>query len=139
MDGKKFVVGTVTGGVAYFFVGFVAYAIILDGFFEANLGPATGVYKTEMQFWPIILGDLAHAALLTYIFQNWAKIGSAMDGLKAGALVGFLMTLGHDLIQYDTTNIMNFNGYLVDIIAYTIISGVAGAVIALVAGAKDTD
>lgn len=77
MDGKRFIVGTATGGIVYFFLGFVFYAIIFEDFFMSNMGSATGVPKGEdMQYWPLVLGNMSWAALLTYVIQRWAKVGS---------------------------------------------------------------
>ena len=42
---KKMIMGTVAGAVAFFLLGFLLYAVILGGFYEANLGSATGVMR----------------------------------------------------------------------------------------------
>ena len=132
MNTKQFAIGTLTGGVAYFFLGFLVYAVILAGFFEANMGSATGVMKTDMQWWPLILGNLASGALLTLIFLKWANISTFSSGAIAGATIGFLVASGYDLIMYDTSNIMNLTGTLVDIAVYTLMSALAGGLIGLV-------
>lgn len=132
MNPKQFALGTLTGGVAYFFLGFLVYAVILAGFFEANMGTATGVMKTDMQWWPLILGNLASGALLTLVFLKWANISTFSSGASAGAIIGFLVASGYDLIMYDTSNIMNLTGTLVDIVVYTLISALVGGLIGLV-------
>lgn len=132
MNAKQFAIGTITGGVAFFFLGFLAYAVLLEGFFEANAGTASGVMKTEMAWWPLILGNLSHAALLTYIFQKWAGIRSFSGGLKGGALIGFMVAAGFDLTMYDTSNLMNLTGTLGDIVVWTCISAIAGGLIGTV-------
>ena len=135
MDTKKFLIGTLVGGVAYFLLGFIVYAILLEGFFAAHAGTATGVLKTaEMQFWPLFLGNVGHAALLSYIFVKWANVKTFSAGLSAGAVVGFLMTLGHNLVQYDTTNITDITGTLADVIVYTAMTAAVGGIIGLVLG-----
>jgi len=132
---KKMLIGTIVGGIAYFFLGYVAYAVLLDNFFMANAGSATGVYKTDdMQFWPLFLGNLSQAALLTYIFTVWAGINSLGEGLKAGAIIGFLMTAGFDMISYDTTYLATMTSTIADIAVYTFISAIVGGVIGAVTG-----
>lgn len=135
MDTKKFLIGTLVGGVAYFLLGFIVYAILLEDFFSAHAGTATGVMKTtEMQFWPLFLGNVGHAALLSYIFVKWANVKTFSTGLSAGAIVGFLMTLGRNLVEYDTTNITDITGALADVIVYTAMTAVVGGIIGLVLG-----
>ena len=134
MNTKKFVLGTVAGGVVYFLLGFVVYAILLESFFASHAGSATGVTKADMQFWPLILGNLAQAALLSYIFLQWANIKTFGAGLTAGATIGFLMTLGFDMIMYDTSNVMDLTGSIVDTLVYTIITALVGGVVGVVLG-----
>ncbi|MDH3710602.1 MAG: hypothetical protein OER04_11970 [Cyclobacteriaceae bacterium] len=134
MDTKKFVMGTVVGGIVYFLLGFVFYGVLFEGFFTANAGSATGVMNTEMAWWPLILGNLALAALITYIFLNWAGITTFAGGLKGGALIGFLMAVSFDMIMLDTTNIMTLNAALVDILIATIMGAIAGGIIGAVLG-----
>lgn len=134
MDTKKFIMGTLVGGIVYFILGFVFYAVLFQGFFEANSGSATGVMKTDMAWWPLILGNLASAALITYIFLKWAEIKTFAGGLKGGAVIGFLLAVSFDMIMYDTTNIMTLNAALMDIVIATVMAAVVGGVIGAVLG-----
>ena len=135
MDAKKFLIGTITGGIVYFLLGFIVYALLLDSFFEAHSGTAKGVEKTtEMEYWPLFAGDLAQAALLSYIFMKWANIKTFSAGLSAGFVIGFLMTLGHQLIQYDTTNIMDLTSTIAEVTIYTVMTAVVGGVVGAVIG-----
>lgn len=134
MNTSKFLVGTLVGGVVFFLLGFIVYALLLESFFAAHAGSATGVTKTEMQFWPLILGNLAHAALLSYIFLKWANIKTFGAGFSAGLTIGFLIALGFDMIMYDTSNIMDLTGTVTDVIVYSLLSAIAGGVIGLVLG-----
>jgi hypothetical protein len=134
MDNKKFLLGTLIGGILLFFLGFVIYAILFENFFAAHAGIATNVMKTEMQFWPIALGNFSMAALLSYVFLKWAKVSSFTDGLKAASLIGLLTILNFDLIMYDTTNFMDLTGTLVDVVLFTVMTGLAGGVIGAVIG-----
>lgn len=135
MSTSKFLVGTLVGGIVYFILGFLVYAIILEGFFAAHAGTATGVMKTdEMQYWPLVLGNFGHAALLSFVFLKWANIKTFGAGLGAGFILGFLMAFGFDLVMYDTSNIMDLTAAIVDPIAYAVISGIVGGVIGGVVG-----
>ena len=134
METSKFIKGTIAGGVTYFFLGFLIYAILLESFFLNNAGSAIGVAKTEMEWWPLVLGNLSLAALFSYIFLKWANISSFGTGLKAAGMLGFMIALSFDMIMYDTSNIMNLTAAFVDVIAFTIMSAIGGGVIGAVLG-----
>ena len=134
MNNSKFVVATLAGGVAFFILGFLVYAIALEGFYSAHAGSATGVAKTEMQFWPLILGNLSHAALLAYVFLKWASIKTFGAGFAAGLTIGFFVSLGYNMISYDTTNLLDLTGNIVDVIVYTTMTGIVGGIVGWVIG-----
>ncbi len=134
MDTKKFALGTLAGGVAYFFLGFLIYAILMEDFFAAHTVKGIMKSETEMKYYPMVLGNLSHAALLSFVFLKWANIKSFGEGLLAGAIIGFFMAAGFDLITYDTAKIMSFIGASVDIIVYTIMTGLVGGVVGAVLG-----
>lgn len=134
MNAKRFAIGTLVGGVALFLLGFLLYGILLAKFFEANTGSATGVSKEAMEMWALALGNLAYAALLVYVFENWASISSFAGGLRAGLIIGLLVSLSYDLIMYGTTNIMNLTGVAGDVVVYAIMTGLAGGIIGWVLG-----
>lgn len=137
MDTKKFIIGTLVGGVAFFLLGFVVYAVLLEGFFTANAGSATGVNRTDdMVWWALILGNLSAAALLTYIFLKWAHISTFSSGLRAGAVIGFFINVSWDFVMYGTSNLMNLSATLVDILAWTVVIAIVGGIIGAVLHAK---
>jgi hypothetical protein len=132
MNTKSFLTGTFVGGITLFILGFLFYVVIFSSFMESQMGTATGVQKETMEWWPLILGNLAGAALLTYIFLKWAGISTFLTGLKAGALLGFLIALSWDMIMYDTSNLMTLAGAFADVLIYSLMYGIAGGVIGLV-------
>ena len=138
MDTKKFLTGTLVGGIAYFILGYLFYGLLLMGFFESNAGSATGVNRQmdEIVWWALILGNFAFAALLSYIFLKWAHISTFKRGLRGGAIIGFFIAASFDLIWYGTSNMMNLNAALVDIIVGTVISAIVGGVVGAVIHAK---
>lgn len=136
MNIKHFSIATLIGAVILFLLGFLFYAILLGSFFEANAGEAGNIMKEDgSMIMPLLfLGNIATAALLTYIYLQWASISTFGTGFKAGLIIGFLMVAGYDLVQYSTSTIMSFTGTLVDIVVYTIMLGITGGVIGLVLG-----
>ena len=134
MNTKSFITGTVTGAVGFFLVGFLFYGFILVDFFEANAGSATGVMKDQPNMALLFLGELAWGALFTYIYLQWANIRTFATGAKAGAILGFLLGLGFNLISVGTANVMNLTGALVDSVVQLVMGAVAGGLIGLVLG-----
>ncbi|HEX7014622.1 MAG TPA: hypothetical protein VF191_03870 [Cyclobacteriaceae bacterium] len=134
MNSSKFVIATLAGGITYFILGFLVYAVALEGFYSAHAGSATGVAKTDMQFWPLILGNLSYAALLAYIYLKWAGIKTFGAGFSAGATIGFLVGLGINMIAYDTSNIQDLTASIVDVFVWAIMTGIAGGIVGWVLG-----
>ncbi len=134
MDWKKFALGTLAGGVTFYLLGWLIYGIALEGFMETNAGSATGVTKEPVEMWAMILGCLIYAALLVYIFLQWANISTFPTGAKAGAIIGALTAAYSGFMSYSMNNLMTLTGTIVDIIAFVVLSAVIGGVVGLVLG-----
>lgn len=134
MNTSKFVIATLAGGAAFFILGFLVYAVALEAFFTEHAGSATNIMKTEMEWWPLVLGNLSQAALFTYIFMKWANVQTFTGGFSAALVIGFLYSLGYGLISYDTTNFQDLTATIVNTIAYTLMSGLVGGIVGLVLG-----
>lgn len=138
MDAKKRIMATLAGFVVYFMLGYLLYGVLLMDFYSANAGTATGVMRADddMQWWALIAGNVVQAYLLVYIFGNWANITTFGGGLKAGAIIGFIMALGFGLNMFGTTNISNLTSTLVDSIVMAVMMGFTGGVVGWVLGRK---
>ena len=136
MDTKKFLTGTLVGGIAYFFLGYLIYGMALEGFMASHAGTATGVAKSmdEMVWWALIVGNLSWAAMFSYIFLKWANIKSFGGGASAGAIIGLLMALGFDMVMFATSNVMDMTGMLGDVAAATVMNALAGGAIGAALG-----
>jgi hypothetical protein len=135
MNTKKFLIGGIVGGVVFFLLGYLIYGVLLQNFMKEHPGTATGFQKDmkEFQWWALVLGNLLSGFLLAYIFAK-ANIVSVANGLITGAIIGFLMSASHDSITYAVSNLMSKQGVVADVVGFTVLSAVAGAVIALVMG-----
>ena len=138
MTAKNRIMATLAGFVVYFMLGFLLYGVLLMDFYSANAGTATGVMRIDddMQWWALIAGNVMMSYLLVYIFGTWANITTFGGGLKAGAIIGLIMSLGFSLNMYGTTNISNLTSSLVDPIVITVMMGFTGGVIGWVLGRK---
>jgi len=134
MDTKRFVIGTLAGGITMYLVGYLIWALAFADFFAANAGSATGVARETGLVWAVVLGHLSLAALVTLAVGRRAGSSTIVDGFKIGAIVGFLVWFGVDFIDYGFTNISNLTATIADPLLEIVRTGIGGAVIAAVLG-----
>jgi len=134
VDIKRFIIGTVVGGITLYILGYVTWNMLFVEFFAANTGSATGVVKDPQVIWALALGTLCYAALLTLAIGTRADSATVVEGLKIGAIVGGLMWFGADLILYAVWNVSNLTAAIADSVLELIRAGISGAVIAAVLG-----
>lgn len=133
MDIKKLFVGGIAGGIAYFFLGWLIYGMLLMNFMASHQGIIGGIQRAEPDFLYLIIGNLALGFLITFIFIKGA-VNSLGSGLVTGGIVGLLMVIGYDCMIYGTTNIMSKTAMAVDVAAMTVMSAIVGAIVGMVLG-----
>jgi hypothetical protein len=129
---KRLLIGSIAGGVALYILGYVFWGTLFADFFAANAGSAEGVPRETEILWASGLGTLLYAVLVTMTIEARSGTTSVVDGLKAGAIVGFLVWGTADFIFYGNFNLSNLNATIADIALETVRAGVGGAVIAVV-------
>ena len=72
------------------------------------------------------------SALVTMTIEARSGATSVVDGLKAGAIVGFLVWGTADFIFYGNFNLSNLNATIADIVLEAVRGGIGGAVVAVV-------
>jgi len=131
----KIVRGTIFGGISYFLLGWVVYGILLMGFLSTNMNQCAA-RPDEMIWWAIILSNFTAALLLT-LFLKWFGAKGIIDGLKIGALFGFLYASAVALSSWSMTTMYNkFGALIVDVLASTVLFSVVGMIIVLTWGKK---
>ena len=137
MDTKKFLLGTVIGGLVLFFLGYLFYGLALASFFSQHVITSVSSMKamSDIIWWALILGNIAWAALLTYIFLKLGNIKSFGSGASTGAVIGFLMSLSIDLTRYATENTLDRRAWAADVIIGMVMCAIAGGIIGVVLGA----
>lgn len=130
MNTKTLIAGLL-GGIVYFFLGWLLYGMLLESTFESLKGSAQGVARSEeeMILWALVVGNLALGLVMAYILNNWARVSTVQTGAINAATVGFMLSLGLDLMWYSTSNLTTLSGVLLDVVVFTAMSAVAGAVI----------
>ena len=134
MDIKRFIIGTVVGAITLYALGYLIWELAFADFFAVNAGSATGVVKDPQVIWALALGTLSYAALLTLAIGTRAGSATIVEGLKIGAIVGFLMWFSVDFIHYGIGNVSNLTATIADSLLELIDAGISGAVIAAVLG-----
>ncbi len=130
----KILRGTIFGGIAYFFIGYLVWGFLLMDFYTANFNQCASRAEMGMIWWAIIVSNLTFAFLLTLILK-WSGAKSIADGLKTGAIFGFLFSLSLNLSLFSmTTMFNNFTAIIVDVIVNTLVMAVIGLVIVLLWG-----
>ncbi|MFV1988001.1 MAG: hypothetical protein ACC682_12030 [Gemmatimonadota bacterium] len=130
---KNFMIATLVGAVVLFIVGYLLYGLALAGFYETNVGSATGVMKETPEWLWLILSMVAYAAVLTLIL-GWAGAKDPAGGFRIAAIVGLLFSASVDFGQYSMMNLMNLTVMFVDPFVGAIHAGVGGAVIGMMLG-----
>ncbi|HXB30644.1 MAG TPA: hypothetical protein VNW49_12540 [Puia sp.] len=136
MNSKKFLVGTVVGGIVLFVLGYLFYGMLLLNFFTQHSHAPAGAEKamSELVWWALILGNLGTGALLTYVLLKLGNVNSFGSGAGIGAAVGFFGALGNDLVRYATENASDITGVLTDVVVFTVMCAIASGVIVAVSG-----
>ena len=132
MNMKRLLIGSIAGGVVMYIVGYVFWGMIFADFFADNAGSAEGVPRETVIIWAAALGTLFYAALVTMTIEARSGATSVVDGLKAGAIVGFLVWGTADFIFYGHFNLSNLNATIADIVREAVRGGIGGAVVAVV-------
>jgi hypothetical protein len=136
MNSQKFLIGTLVGGIVFFLLGYLFYGMALANFFtEHSLAPA-GSMKTmgEFAWWALILGNLANAALLAYVFQKIGNINSFGSAARTAAAIGFFIGLSSSLIRFAVANSSDLTGTLTNVVVTTVMFAIAGGIIGVVLG-----
>ena len=88
----------------------------------------------------IFLSNFVWSLFLAIVFTQWAGISSFLQGMKAGALIGFLTTLAFDLYFLAFMNLYSNTLMAVDVVVGAIFLGIVGGVVGWMLGmGKKTD
>ena len=134
METRRFVTGTLVGGITLFALGYLIFDLAFADFYAANAGSATGVARDAQLVWAVALGSLSYAALMTLAIGSRAGSATIGGGVQIGAVVGFLLWVTADFILYGITNMTNLTRTVVDPLLELVRGGIVGGVTALVLG-----
>jgi hypothetical protein len=137
METKRFLIGTVVGGIVIFMAGFLLFAVPpFNGLYQYAMtaGTATGVVRESPQVWAILAGALAYGALVTLAIGSRAGSTDVPAGIATGAGVGFLLWFAADFMLFGISNVGTLTSALLGPLVEMIPGAVAGGVVAAVSG-----
>ena len=135
---KRILGAVLTGTVVLFVLGVLLYVVILGGFYESNLGSATGVVRDVPVPWAMVVAHVALASLLTYVLLS-TRAFTAGAGLRVGAAFGLLFGVAIAFDLYAVTNWSNVTVAFVEPLVTGVRIALASASIAWVLGRFGAD
>ena len=130
MDGKRLLTGAVVGGIAMFALGWLVFELAFGSFYDTGSNLPAGVARDTRILWAWAGGSVALAVLVTFAL-TWAQAASFGSGFKVGAIVGFLVWLGVDLLRYSGIDHQTLAVTLVDPVLEIVRTGLVGAILAV--------
>ena len=140
MNIKKLIIGGFIGGIIFFLIGYLEYGVVLNNFYATHHSlPAPGhVYRSHIMFQYILLGNLFAGLLMSFVILK-SNSKTVFEGLINAGIVGFLLCASVDSLSYSMAVLMSLKAILVEVVAYTFISAVAGAVITFIFSKMKSD
>ncbi|MXW65667.1 MAG: hypothetical protein F4Z72_01480 [Gemmatimonadales bacterium] len=132
----KCLIASIAGAVVLLVGGYVLYELLLGGFFEANMGSATGVIKESPDFLWIAVGQLAGGGVLATAL-GWKGATDVAGGAQAGAKLGALIAATFGFVALGAMNTSTLTSVVVDVVVTAVLWGAAGAVVGMMLGRGD--
>ena len=132
----KCLIASIAGAVVLFVGGYVLYELLLGGFFEANMGSATGVIRESPDFLWIAVGQLAAGGVLATAL-GWKGATDVAGGAQAGAKLGALIAAAFGFVALGAMNTSTLTSVVVDVVVTAVLWGAAGAVVGMMLGRGD--
>lgn len=131
---NKTLLGALAGGVAFFFLGWLMYGMLLSSYMETHMNQCAVLKMEEMRWWALISSNLLWAYFLAQVFA-WTGTATPMGGVQKGALLGLLTSLSFDLSMYSmSTMFSDVSAMGVDVAVSTLMSAIVGGIIGFVMG-----
>lgn len=132
----KMLLASLAAGVASFFIGWLVWGILLQGYYEANMNHFEGYDRPmeEMNMMAMVLANLVSGFIIGWALWRMG-ITTAMQGAIAGATLMALFALSMSLYFHAMTNMYASTTIIyVDVIVNAIVGGILGAIAAMVLG-----
>lgn len=133
MFSKSNLVSTLVCAIWAFFGGYLLWPVLGEEFIMNHLGSATGVGREVPDYMFLILGCVIMAFAISTIYSKYGGDKySAGDGATLGLWIGVLAGFGDGLVNFSTSNILDFAGSMANGVLYIIFYVVMGALAGLI-------
>ena len=138
MDTKKFLLAGLIGGVAYFFLGWLIYGILLRDLMvlPEDFKSIIEYPEEEFRISYMIMSCLAFSYFITFIFMKWAGIKTFKTGAKAGAIIGLFVSFSIGTSMVSMYKFALMANTLWDMLGSAITVGITGGIIGWYLGRK---
>lgn len=132
MNMKKLIAGGLAGGIAFFFLGWVVYGMLLMDFMSSH-SRRSDAFRSEadMIFWAMIVGNLAYGFLVSFVV-NRTENSTVAQGASTGFITGLLYASAVNFVMYAQIDLFGKKVMAVDILTMAVLTAVIGALIAWV-------
>ena len=130
MNTNKILLSALAGGVAYFFLGWVVYGMLLGDVF---MTPSEST-KEPMVMWAMAVSCLFYGLLFAVIFGRWAGISTFKSGFMAGGVIGAIISLSMNLSMFSMSNSVTLEMVGIDFVVAGILAGITGGIVGWVLG-----
>jgi hypothetical protein len=132
MKTSKIILGGLAGSVAFFFLGWLVYGIILNDFTATNYNNCASRPNNEMIWAALILSNLFMGFLVAMAIAR-TNVKTTLDAIFMSAALGLMVAAAMDFSMYSmSTTFLNAKAVLVDIAIGTLLYGTVGFIEALV-------
>lgn len=133
MDIKKLILGTISGAIVFSLLNWLVYSHLLKSYMAIHSGSIPHIGRPEYLMLYTAVANLFYGALLSFIFVK-ANIRSVVSGFITGAGVGFLLKAAIGFMMYARTLVTSKHAILGDSIAFALICGITGVILAVIIG-----
>ena len=131
----RVLLATTAGAITIFLLGYLIFGILLAPYTSAGEIQYTSLRKEPPDMLLLILKNIVQALLLVYVFEYLTGIRTFLGGVKAGAIIMFLITLSLNLSLLSIMNLnIGFTANILDVAGETVRAAVGGGVIGAILG-----
>ncbi len=131
MFSKANIISTILTAIWGLLGGYLLWGIIAEPMMTDNMLP--GLMRPEPDMFHLALGCLIQAFGFSTIYGTYGQSNySAINGFGMGVLVAIMIGAGEKLIDFATSNMMDFDGTLINFVIYLIFFGITGVIAGLV-------
>jgi membrane protein YqaA with SNARE-associated domain len=126
MNVKNFMVAGFVGGIVNYLLGWLFWGILFKDTFPSD--------ESQMNMLFIFLGCITFGFFVSYVFNKWASIATAITGSTAGAIFALFLSLHSNFFQHSMELSPDYMMMATDILLSVVCGAAVGAVVGFVNG-----